>query len=92
MRSLKSIQAAEEEFFDRVWYERRLVMLELIRAGQEEMASEDIMDGMTKAMRDCEDKYGDSLQITSEFEAGMLSGKLSALRWVLGEDWDNLDT
>jgi hypothetical protein len=27
------------------------------------------------------------------FEWGMLAGKMSAMRWVLGEDWDStLDT
>lgn len=93
MRSFKTISAAEQEFFDRVWYERKLVMLELIRSGQEEMSDEDIMDGMTRAMRELETKYGfESLQVNNDFEAGMLSGKLSALRWVLGSEWDFLDT
>lgn len=28
----------------------------------------------------------------THFEWGMINGKLSALRWMLGEDWDELYT
>jgi hypothetical protein len=28
----------------------------------------------------------------SDFEWGIINGKLSALRWVTGDDWDMLDT
>jgi hypothetical protein len=37
-------------------------------------------------------KYGDDDVRADPFALGMLSGKLSALRWVLGDEWDNLDT
>jgi hypothetical protein len=34
----------------------------------------------------------DSLGPWDDFEWGMINGKLSALRWVMGDDWDMLDT
>jgi hypothetical protein len=35
---------------------------------------------------------GENLDPYSKFDWGMMNGKLSALRWVLGDDWDMLDT
>ena len=42
-----------------------------------------------------EAKYKDEPEVLgpwSDFEWGMLNGKMSALRWILGDDWDFLDT
>jgi hypothetical protein len=53
----------------------------------------DIWKGAQAAARKVEAKYGlDDLGPWSDFAWGMINGKLSALRWVLGDDWDMLDT
>ena len=49
---------------------------------QAEKAAKIIEDGIDKSELIPEDEY----------DVGMIRGKLSALRWVLGEEWDNLDT
>jgi hypothetical protein len=92
-RDESEILAAEEEFFDRVWYNRKLVMLENIERGIEKLPPPDILPGMRRNMRRCEEKYGGQENLVyDDFEWGMINGKLSALRWVLGEEWDFLDT
>ncbi len=46
-----------------------------------------------KAARKTEDEVGrERLGPWDDFEWGMINGKLSAIRWVLGDEWDMLDT
>jgi len=54
---------------------------------------DDILAGAIRAAKRLESKYGkEKLGPYSKFDWGMINGKLSALRWVFGEDWDELYT
>jgi hypothetical protein len=91
-RPMKQILEAEDQFFNRVWYDRHQVLLRLEREGKTKTAP-DIMSGARRAAAQLEKKYGKkNLGPYSDFDWGMINGKLSALRWVLGDDWDMLDT
>lgn len=54
---------------------------------------DEIWKGALKAARATEKRLGKkNIGPWTDFEWGMLNGKLSALRWMLGEDWDELYT
>jgi hypothetical protein len=79
-RSRDEVKDAQEEMFHRVWYHRKMMR------DHEDAISSD-------PMREIEERYGkDTLVGLSDFQVGMLHGKLSALRWVMGSEWDFLDT
>ena len=59
---------------------------------QRGMIIDEIWDGMIAAMKSAEERYPEELGPWTDFEWGMLSGKLSAIRWMLGDEWDMLDT
>jgi len=87
-RNYDEIRAAEEEFFDRIWYQRSI---------NHEYDEGRDMDELRRvagpARARIEAKYGvHNLGPYEDYEWGMLNGKLSALRWVLGSEWDFLDT
>ncbi|CAB3756927.1 hypothetical protein BPA30113_01810 [Burkholderia paludis] len=52
-----------------------------------------VWEGALAAAKRAEDELGpDGIGPWSDFEWGMINGKLSAIRWMLGDDWDMLDT
>ena len=96
------------ELIDKVWYNRHWNRRIAIEEGRTQIVEKetfpvkdhatrpiqrDIWEGALKAAKKVEKKYGvKNLGPWDDFEWGMLNGKLSALRWVLGDEWDMLDT
>lgn len=53
----------------------------------------DVFEGAKKSAKRVERELGpDNIGPWSDFEWAMINGKLSAIRWMLGDEWDMLDT
>ena len=107
-RGLSEILKAEDLLFHQVWYNRHWNMRARVQqghvkivaketyprpAGAPETIQRDVLKMAIKAARRVEAEYGKkNLGPWDDFEWGMINGKLSALRWVLGDEWDMLDT
>jgi len=91
-RSDEEILEAIDEFVDKVWYDRHQQLKQNIQDGTEEV-DPDIWAKAQEEAAKIEAKYPRSeLVPESDFDWGMINGKLSALRWVMGDEWDMLDT
>jgi hypothetical protein len=107
-RGLTEILEAEGLLFNQVWYNRhwnlrigvqdgtvKVVEKETYPRprGAPETVQRDVWKRALEAARKVERRYGKkNLGPWADFEWGMINGKLSALRWVLGDEWDMLDT
>jgi PIN domain len=107
-RRLSEILEAEHLLFRQVWYNRHWNLRHQIQTGKvrlvpdnelsrspyrQDEISKNIWNGALAAAKRTEDEVGrENLGPWDDFEWGMINGKLSALRWVTGDDWDMLDT
>jgi hypothetical protein len=107
-RRLSEILEAEHLLFRQVWYNRHWNLRIEIEEGKHQVVPESeysrnpylprqtldtVWAAALAAAKRTEDEVGrENLGPWDDFEWGMLSGKLSAVRWVLGDDWDMLDT
>ena len=107
-RRLTEILNAIDELTTKVWYNRHQIYRQKIQQGKIKVVEKetfpvkdhlrrpiqrDVWEGALKSAAKVERKYGlENLGPWDDFEWGMLNGKLSALRWTLGDDWDMLDT
>lgn len=91
-RTLEEISFMANEFCEKIWFDRHLVLREKVEQ-KKETVDPKIWEGALASAEKMIRKYGEeNLSPYSTFEWGMLNGKLSALRWVMGEDWDELYT
>lgn len=107
-RKLSEILDAQMLLFRQVWYHRHHNLRHQVNTGEVRLVEEidysrrpipqDVMTHATwktalVAAKRTEDEVGiENLGPWSDFEWGMINGKLSAVRWVLGAEWDFLDT
>lgn len=107
-RSLSELLNAEDLLFHQVWYNRHWNLRTKIQEGKvklvdketyprkpgaSETCQKDVWAGAQLAAKRVEKKYGKkNLGPWDDFEWGMINGKLSAIRWMLGDEWDMLDS
>jgi hypothetical protein len=106
-RRIAAIAEVEEELNAKRWYDRfqmradrvRKKEIKIVNSGENPPTYSDkaidrfLWEREVAYAKRLEQKYGKkNLGPYTDFEWGMLAGKLSAIRWVMGDEWDELGT
>lgn len=107
-RTLSELIDAEHMLFRQIWYNRHWNLRARIDRGEHKVVPEveysrepyrpdqtpdTVWEKALEAAKRTEEEVGiENLGPWDAFEWGMINGKLSAIRWVLGDEWDMLDT
>jgi hypothetical protein len=80
------------ELWEKIWYIRKIIRIEKIERGEIPEDSQHIPRA-DERMREIEEKYGKENLGWDDVEWGLIQGRMSALSWVMGAEWDeSLDT
>lgn len=95
LRNNDEISAMYHQCWDMVWWSRTMRWVSRVETGAEKLmpGQKNILEQAKKKARQIEKKYGRENLGWNDVEWGLLQGKMSALSWVMGSNWeDSLDT